>query len=146
MFMRELATFLPKLFYFFLESISQIGESEHRLGPIAFRKQTVNWGMTPYLSSGTTFSQAYIARVGSNEIGLILTRISASFGAATREMSQNGNWIRVMSFMESFERPASRVPDDALTIISTSSDNPSTHKRNVQTSLAINSPCADGMG
>jgi hypothetical protein len=34
-------------FYFFLESIFQIGESEHKLGPIAFRQQTVNCGMTP---------------------------------------------------------------------------------------------------
>ena len=52
---------------------------------------------------------------------LILTRISASFGAVTRELSQNGNWFRVMSVMESFERPPRSVPSDALTIPCTSS-------------------------
>jgi hypothetical protein len=49
-----------------------------------------------------------------------LTRISASFGTAARELSQNGNWIRVMCLMESFEPPRS-VPSDALTIVSASS-------------------------
>lgn len=35
-------------------------------------------------------------------------------------MSQNGILIRIMCLMESFQRPATSVPSDALTIASTS--------------------------
>ena len=63
----------------------------------------------------------FIARIGSNDIDLILTRISASFGATTRELNQNGNWIRIIPIMESFARPPRSVPSDDLTIRSVSS-------------------------
>jgi hypothetical protein len=39
--------FAQALFYFFLESNFRIGESEQKLGPIAFLHKTVSWGMTP---------------------------------------------------------------------------------------------------
>jgi len=82
--------FFLRFFYFFLESISQIRQSEQKLGRMLFSQVIFCCGMTPYLSE-TTFSRTYIARIGSNDIGLILTRISASFGDATRDVSQNGN-------------------------------------------------------
>jgi hypothetical protein len=54
-------------------------------------------------------------------IGSILTRISAAFGAPTRDVSQNGNWFRINPIMESFELPPRSVPSDDLAIASASS-------------------------
>jgi len=72
--------------------------------------------MTPYLILDC---RPNLARTWSNDVDAILTRISASFGAVTRDVSQNGNWIRVMSVMESFERPHPKsVPSPALTLAS----------------------------
>jgi hypothetical protein len=70
-----------------------------------FSDETVICGR-PRISPRTAEFWACIASVDSNNIGLILTRISTSSGVVTRDVSQNGNWIRVMSVMESFERPA----------------------------------------
>src|SRR6266478_1989713 len=61
------------------------------------------------------------APLSTNDIGSILTRISAAFGTATRDVSQNGNWFRVIPIMESFERPPRSVPTDDLTIVPASS-------------------------
>jgi hypothetical protein len=41
--------FLPRLFNFFLESISQILKKEQKLGRMLFSQVTFCCGMTPYL-------------------------------------------------------------------------------------------------
>ena len=56
-----------------------------------------------------------------HDLGSILTRISGSFGGVARELIQNGIWIRIMSIMESFERPPRSVPSDSFTIAPASS-------------------------
>ena len=53
-------------------------------------------GRRPRSSSQTAEYQTHLARVGGNDVGAILTRISATFRARTRDVSQNGIWIRVM--------------------------------------------------
>jgi hypothetical protein len=42
----------------------------------------------------------HLAGLGANDVGAILTRVSATFSAATRDLSQNGNRFRVMCHME----------------------------------------------
>jgi hypothetical protein len=64
--------------------------------------------------------QTELARVSSQDVGAPLTRVSATFSASTREVSQNGNRIRVMSNMESFQRSPRSMPTDGLTIASAS--------------------------
>jgi multidrug efflux pump subunit AcrA (membrane-fusion protein) len=39
--------------------------------------------------------QTELARVSSQDVGAPLTRVSGTFSASTRDLSQNGNWIRV---------------------------------------------------
>jgi hypothetical protein len=108
---------------------------------------------------GHSDRRAGLSRVHpGHELSAILTKIARSFGVSASDLSQNGNWIRIMYDMESFRRPAGNVPRSALTLPSTFSDDPSTkarwesdiiiatqHKQNVQTSLSINSPCAGGL-
>ena len=76
--------------------------------------------MTPYLISECCILPL-LSRAGSSEVDSILTRISATFFVAEREVSQNGILIRVMCLMESFERPPRSVPSDAFTIAPASS-------------------------
>jgi hypothetical protein len=109
----KLVTFSLCSFIFFGKSILKILESEHELGLIAFLQRGPQ---LRDISFQTVAYDPYLARVGSNEVDSILTRISATFLAAEREVSQNGNWFRVMSNIESFELPPRSVPSDVLTV------------------------------
>jgi hypothetical protein len=105
--------------------------------------------------------------VDSNEVeSFLLTKISRTLRVATREVIQIGIWIRVMSIMESLQRSPRNVPSDGVTNAATSRgvqsakaldekwSHTSRFKKSflsslarpaVQTSLAINRPCAAGI-
>ena len=84
--MRE-STFFHRLFFiFFFGSLVQIGEGEHKLGPLALQQRGPQLRNDP-VAHLTAEHQTELARVSSNDIGLILTRISATFGALARDVS-----------------------------------------------------------
>ena len=96
------SNFFHRLFFIFLESLVQIGEGAHKLGPLAYQRRGPQLRNDP-VAHLTAEYQTELARVSSQDVGAPLTRVSATFSAATREVSQNKNWIRVMSVMESFQ-------------------------------------------
>jgi hypothetical protein len=97
--------FFSKGLFFIFWILVRIRERAQKLGHIMLLQETLLSRDDPVTHLRPLSPRTYIARIGSNDIGLILTRISASFGAVTREVNQNGNWIRVMWLMESFARP-----------------------------------------
>jgi hypothetical protein len=111
------SNFFHRLFYFFWGSLVQIEEGQHKLGPLAFQRRGPQLRNDPVAHLNAEY-QTELARVSSQDVGAPLTRVSATFSAATRELSQNGNWIRVMSIIESLQRPSRSVPSDGVSIAS----------------------------
>jgi hypothetical protein len=93
----ERVEFFHRLFFiFFLGSLVQIEEGQHKLGPLAFQQRGPQLPNDP-VAHLTAEYQTELARVSSQDVGARLTRVSAIFSAATREVSQNWNRIRIMS-------------------------------------------------
>jgi hypothetical protein len=87
---RESRQFFAMLFLFFFGiHFSNSGERAEARAYAVFASDLLLRG-DPVAHLRPLSPRTYIARVGSNDIGFILTRISASFGAATRDVSQNG--------------------------------------------------------
>jgi hypothetical protein len=81
-------SFLPRpFFYFFLKSVFEIEESEHKLGPIAFLQGGPQLRDDPVSHFRL---QAHLARTWSNDVDAILTRIAANFWTSKRDVVQNG--------------------------------------------------------
>ena len=102
--MRGPNCFLGSFLFFFGKHFSEFGKVSLSQSPRHF------FGNSPPLRSDP------IGHVGSGASGLtcvgqqrskveFLTKVSRTSSVTTREVSQNGIWIRVMCNMESFERP-----------------------------------------
>lgn len=66
------------------------------LGPLAFQRRGPELRNDPVAHLNAEY-QTELARVSSQDVGAPLTRVSATFSASTRDLSQNGNSIRIMS-------------------------------------------------
>jgi hypothetical protein len=82
--------FLPRLFYFFSEINFSNSRERAEARAYAVFASDLLLRDDPVTHLRPLSPETHIARIGSNGIGLILTRISTSFGAVTRELSQNG--------------------------------------------------------
>jgi hypothetical protein len=117
-FKRTPATFCLALLFFF-GLFFKIRESAHELGSLSCFLERRSFAEDPVAHLGELKSDL-LCEGQQQRYCWILTRISGSFGGVVRDLIQTGNWIRVMSVMESFQRPSRSVPTTDLIIASRS--------------------------